>query len=107
MTQQTTKLFKALSNPNRLAIFQFLRQQERLTIDGPGEEGACNVGDIADQFDLALSTISHHLRVLHESGLIKCEQRGQFTYCVINWETVQELRDFFGADALPLDDPTV
>lgn len=89
----TARQFKALSNKNRLAIFQHLRAQERLAVSGPGA-ACCNVGDIAAQFDLALSTVSHHLRVLHEAELITCEQRGQFTYCVVNREMVERLRQF-------------
>jgi ArsR family transcriptional regulator len=92
--QDPSRLFKALSNHNRLAIFEFLREQG-VSVDGPGEGDCCSVSDIAQQFDLALSTVSHHLRVLHEAGLIKCEQRGQFTYCLVDWETVRELREYF------------
>ncbi len=88
----TVKLLKALSHENRLAIFERLRRQN-LSCDG-GEEG-CSVGDIAQQFNLSLSTVSHHLKELKEAGLIKCEQRGQFTYCLINEEAIKELRAFF------------
>ena len=56
------------------------------------------MGDIAQQYDLALSTISHHLKELKEAGLIKCEQRGQHIYCTINREKVEELREFFSSD---------
>lgn len=91
----TVKLLKALSNENRLAIFERLRRQE-LSCDCPGE--GCSVGDIAEQFDLTLSTVSHHLKELKEAGLIKCEQRGQFTYCLINEEAVKELHSFFSPE---------
>jgi len=93
--QNTVKLLKALSNENRLAIFEHLRRQD-LSCDGPGE--GCSVGDIAKQYDLALSTISHHLKELKEAGLIKCEQRGQHIYCTINHEKVEELCKFFSSD---------
>ncbi len=86
------KKFQALANKNRLAIFEYLRQQECACMD---ENVGCNVGDIAQQFDLALSTISHHLRVLEEAELINCEQRGQFVCCTINQRTVSELQSFF------------
>ncbi len=91
----TVKLLKALSNENRLAMFERLRHQE-LSCDGPG--GGCSVGDIAEQFDLTLSTVSHHVKELKEAGLIKCVQRGQFTYCIINEEAVKELHSFFSSD---------
>ncbi len=86
------KRFQALGNKNRLAIFDYLRKQEQACAE-PGE--GCNVGDIAQQFDLALSTISHHLKVLHDAGLIDCEQRGQFVCCTINQRTIDELKAFF------------
>ncbi len=86
------KLLKALGQENRLAIFELLRRQE-LACDGG--EGGCSVGDIAQQFNLSLSTVSHHLKELKEAGLIKCEQRGQYSYCLVNAEAVQELRRFF------------
>jgi ArsR family transcriptional regulator len=98
-----SRVFKALANKNRLAVFEYLRGQERLAVDAP-EEACCNVGTIAEQFDLALSTVSHHLRVLHEAELIRCEQRGQFTYCVVNWETVEQLRQFLGAQVATQDE---
>jgi len=93
--QNPVKLLKALSNKNRLAIFERLRRHA-LACDGPGE--GCTVGDIAQQFNLTLSTVSHHLKELKEAGLIKCEQRGQYTYCSINEEAVKELHTFFSPD---------
>jgi DNA-binding transcriptional ArsR family regulator len=93
--KDTAKVLKALSNENRLAIFEYLRSHD-LSCDGPG--GGCSVGDIAQQYDLALSTISHHIKELKEAGLIKCVQRGQFTYCIVNQEKVEELRNFFSSD---------
>ncbi len=89
------KLLKALANENRLAIFEYLRRHD-LSCDERGE--GCTVGDIAQQYDLALSTISHHLKELKEAGLIKCVQHGQYTYCAINQEAVDELSRFFSAD---------
>ena len=87
-----SKRLKALSHKNRLAIFEYLRSQE---LACKNSEGECNVGDIASQFDLALSTVSHHLKVLYEADLIHCEQQGQHVYCTINREAVEELRAFF------------
>ena len=90
--QDISKRLKALSHKNRLAIFEYLCSQDLACRDS---DGRCNVGDIAGQFDLALSTVSHHLKVLYEAGLINCEQQGQHVYCTINREAVEELRDFF------------
>jgi DNA-binding transcriptional ArsR family regulator len=90
-----TKLFKALSNEHRLAIFQYLRRHD-LSCDDP--DAGCTVGEIAKRYDLALSTVSHHLKELKEADLIRCEQRGQYTYCVVNPEQVEALRGFFSTE---------
>ncbi len=91
----TVKLLKALSHKNRLAIFERLRHQDL----GCDCADGCSVGDIALQFHLSLSTVSHHLKELKEAGLIKCEQRGQHTYCLINQEAIKELGRFFADKA--------
>lgn len=87
---------KALSNENRLAIFQYLRQKELACCDD-SEQGCC-VGDIAEQFDLALSTVSHHLKVLKDAGMIKCTQHGQQVYCAINEDAIHGLVRFLSSE---------
>ncbi len=93
-----SKCFKALAHKNRLDIFEYLRKQEQHC--SPTGEG-CNVGDIAQQFDLALSTVSHHLKEMNDAGLIRCVQRGQFVCCTINHQTVAELQAFFSPESGP------
>ena len=63
-------IVKALSDETRLSIVELL-------LGADGELCAC---DIEDAFDLAQPTISHHMRVLRESGLIDAERRGQWVY---------------------------
>lgn len=58
---------RALSNPIRLQILRFL-----------GEQGAY-CGDLTEHFGLAQSTVSHHIRVLKEAGLIEGEEQGPAT----------------------------
>ncbi len=87
-----SRRFKALADQNRLTIFEYLRQNE--SVCQCSDEGCC-VGEIAQQFDLALSTVSHHLRVLKDAGLVICEKRGQHTYCTVDQVAVGELRTFF------------
>src|SRR5512146_2798964 len=90
------RVFKALGDPTRLAIFELIRD----TIE-PGEghtsrELANSVSQIASGFDLSLSTVSHHLKELRDSGLIRCERRGQSIYCSVEQATVDELRHYLG-----------
>lgn len=78
------QIFKALSDTNRLAIFQTIREGfECCTVlpDGSLERSGNTVSEIAAQFDLSLSTVSHHLKELRTAGLIVCERRGQRVYC--------------------------
>ena len=68
---QVAPLLKALADPVRLRLMS-------LVASHPGGE-AC-VCDLAGAFDLSQPTISHHLKVLHESGLLDREKRGVWVY---------------------------
>jgi len=86
------KLFKALGDPTRLAIFQLVRECGR---DGCTEdEAADSLSGIAERFDLSLSTVSHHVKELRTSGLITCEKQGQRLYCRVAPGVLQELERF-------------
>jgi ArsR family transcriptional regulator len=89
---QLVSSLKALANDNRLAIFEYLRRHEVSIL---GAEGCPSVGEIAAEFDLALSTVSHHLKELYRSGLITCERRGKNVFCVVNQGAVRDLRQYF------------
>jgi ArsR family transcriptional regulator, arsenate/arsenite/antimonite-responsive transcriptional repressor len=63
---------KALGHPARVAILRHLASQD-----------TCNTGDLVDHLPLAQSTISEHLRILREAGLIQGEIDGPRTrYCL-------------------------
>lgn len=64
-------VFKALSDPVRLRLLSVIASHT-------GQE-AC-VCDISDGFDVSQPTISHHLRVLREAGLLSSERRGSWVY---------------------------
>ncbi len=83
-----SRAFRALANPNRLAIF------ERIHDDGlccRTDRKGNTVCAIADDFQLALSTVSHHLKELRAAGLITCERRGQQVVCAINQATLSRV----------------
>ena len=76
---ELARIFKALADPNRLAIFMLVRAG-----GGEGqsvEETANSISKIAARFDLTLSTVSHHIKELRTAGLIRCEKIGQTVYC--------------------------
>ena len=66
-----SRLFKAMADPVRLRLLSLIASR-----DG-GEVCVC---DLTSAFDLTGPTISHHLKVLRESGLITGERRGTWVY---------------------------
>jgi ArsR family transcriptional regulator len=65
------RAFKALGDPVRLRLLSQIASAES------GEACVC---DLTAGFDLTGPTISHHLKVLREAGLIECERRGTWVY---------------------------
>jgi ArsR family transcriptional regulator, arsenate/arsenite/antimonite-responsive transcriptional repressor len=81
---------KAMGNPARIKILEIL-----------SERGCCYSGNIADEFPIALSTLSQHLKELKASGLIQGEINPPFIkYCINqeNWKQAKLLYDTFLAD---------
>jgi ArsR family transcriptional regulator len=62
------KIFEALASPLRRSILAYLSKAE------------LNAGEIAERFDVSKPTISQHLTVLEDAGLIASERRGKFIY---------------------------
>ena len=88
--------FKALSNPNRLQIFQRL-----LSCCEPGTvcsadtvSGFC-VGELGEDLAVAPSTLSHHIKELQRAGLIKTQRRGKNVECYVDAEKVSIIKEFF------------
>lgn len=77
---------KALGHPVRLQIVELLSRYG----------GQVCVCEIERHFALAQPTISHHLRVLRESGLVAAEQRGLWVYYDIQPEAIARLRALLG-----------
>ena len=75
--------FKALGHPVRVQIVDILSRYE-------GEVCVC---DIERQFSLTQPTISHHLKVLREAGLVEADQRGLWVYYYILPRGLEVLRD--------------
>ena len=69
--QQVAPLLRALADPVRLRLMSLIASH-------PGGE-AC-VCDLTGAFDLSQPTISHHLKVLHEAGLLDRDKRGVWVY---------------------------
>lgn len=75
------RLFRALADESRLAIIRQLAEQ--------GEVCAC---DFLACCDIAQPTVSHHLKVLRDAGLVNSEKRGLWVYYTLNREKLEALR---------------
>ncbi len=94
--QRFAAVFGALSNPNRLRIF--LRLVSCCGPETPGlteEEATACVGELGKDLGIAPSTVSHHIKELHRSGLIRMERRGQRVACWVDRATLRDLSEFF------------
>lgn len=75
-------MFKALGDPVRLQLLSLIASH------AGGEVCVC---DLTPRFDLSGPTISHHLRVLREAGLIDCQRRRTWVYYWACPETLARL----------------
>jgi ArsR family transcriptional regulator, arsenate/arsenite/antimonite-responsive transcriptional repressor len=75
---------KAISHPARLEILRFLAAQD-----------TCICGEIVEQLPLAQATVSRHLKVLREAGLINVTQQGLTSCYCVNVEAIGRLRKRF------------
>jgi len=69
--EQVAPLLKALAEPNRLRLMSLI---------GSHSGGEACVCDLTDAFELSQPTISHHLKVLHDAGLLDRSKRGTWVY---------------------------
>jgi len=76
------KLFKALSDPNRIEIIDMLSR---------GEMCACK---LLEKFGISQPTLSHHMKMLRECGLVRERREGKWAYYSLNDDTVREFRAF-------------
>jgi ArsR family transcriptional regulator len=77
--------FKALADPTRVAIVNRLSAADEVCV--------C---DLNAAFELSQPTISHHLRILREAGLVEASRRGTWAYYRLVPETVAALRGALG-----------
>lgn len=77
------RAFKALADPARLRLLSLVAAQ-------PGGE-ACNC-ELIEPLGLSQPTVSHHLKVLHDAGLLARERRGQWVFYRVVPEQLAALR---------------
>jgi ArsR family transcriptional regulator len=85
--ERIAPLLKALADPVRLQLLSLVASH--------ASQEAC-VCDLNDAFDLSQPTISHHLKVLHEVGLLDREKRGTWVYYRVQPDTLRDLAAMIG-----------
>ena len=84
--EQVAPLLKALADPVRLRL---------LSIVASHVGGEACVCDLLPHFELSQPTISHHLKVLHEAGLLEREKRGTWVFYLARPAAVAALAQLF------------
>ena len=91
--ERIAPLLKALADPVRLRL---------LSLVAAHADGEACVCDLNDAFDLSQPTISHHLKVLHEVGLLDRSKRGVWVYYAIKRNALADIGALLGGVAAPI-----
>lgn len=81
--EQFSLICKALSDPNRLGIIQMIADQEKC---------ACK---ILEHFEITQPTLSHHMRILAESGLVTTRREGKWAHYSLNPDLLREVGEYW------------
>lgn len=73
------RISKALADETRLTIFETISNSDHI-----------NCGEIVSRHGVTPATVSHHLKILSEAGLIVCKKEGQFVYSQAVPKTIEE-----------------
>jgi|SRR5215469_3244793 len=77
--QKIERISRALGDETRLSIFEAISSCDHMTC-----------GQIVSLRGVTPATVSHHLRILEDAGLIDCRREGQFVYSTANPKAVEE-----------------
>lgn len=79
------QVFAALADPTRLRLFQLVRRA--------GTSGVCSC-DLVEPLDRSQPTISHHLKVLREAGLVESRKEGTWVWYSVTQNAMSSLEHF-------------
>ncbi len=79
--ESMARIAKALGDPIRLQLVDVLRKHA----------GKVCVCELVPLFDLSQPTVSHHLKVLRQAGIVDSERRGLWAYYYVNPEALKEI----------------
>ncbi len=86
--EEAALICKALGDLNRLRIIRLLTE---------GEKCGCR---LLEQFNITQPTLSHHMKVLSDSGLVLIRREGKWSYYSLNAETFEAFKEFAGSFTL-------
>jgi ArsR family transcriptional regulator len=89
--QELALLFKAVADPMRLRLLSMIACHEG------GESCVC---DLTDAFDVTPPSISYHLKILREAGLISSDRRGTWVYYRVNPDVMARMSAVLAPSAL-------
>ncbi len=81
---------RALADPTRLRLFSMVAASE--------EQCAC---DLTGPLGVSQPTVSHHLKILHQAGLVTREQRGKWAFYSADTDRLEQLSRFLDPTAAP------
>lgn len=92
------EIFRALGDPHRMQIIDLLAQREM------------NAGELLEPLDIVQSTLSHHMKVLTDSGVVNAVRKGKWTLYSLNERSLQDACRVLGlyaekAASLPRSQP--
>jgi len=79
--ENNAKVFQALSDPNRLMIIEMLQSRERC---------AC---ELLEDLNIVQSTLSHHMKILCDSGLVDSRRHGKWMYYSLSKEVCEAAKN--------------
>jgi len=78
-TGEKEKLFKVLGDSNRVAIMDLIKDSE------------LSAGQILSEIKLGQSTLSHHMKILCDSGIVNSRKESRWVYYSVNKDVVREI----------------
>lgn len=83
--EEVAVICKAMSDANRLKVIEMLTQ---------GEKCGC---ELLDELQVTQPTLSHHMKVLGDCGLVSSRKDGKWSYYTINCDRFREYKDYISA----------
>lgn len=82
--ERAARVFKALGDPTRVRL---------LSLIAAGEGGEACICDLTEPVGLSQGTVSHHMKLLADAGLVTRDQRGKWAYFALNAEVMDAAAD--------------